>query len=221
MLENLRLDPTDATTRANMLANNDTNASNEAIANYFDPSGTAPQTGWSTVAVADVDTDFNIYTDPRINNAYVDTLVTSYGPAADADGKAKTGIYYNYCAATVGTYCYPENQSLGNANQDVGPANWRMPTGGGGGEYATLYSHYNTTQTATDPASLQYNLSTPLSGYYYGSSAGDRGHRGNFWSSTRLNGSSMYSLYVNGSIVLPSSHLDRLYGLSMRCVVGS
>ena len=109
MLENLRLDPTDATTRANMLANNDTNASNEAIANYFNPSGTAPQTGWSTVAVADVDTDFNSFTDPRINNAYVDThwILTTWTPNNNSNAIEK-GINNNQNVL----YKYTKNLNL-------------------------------------------------------------------------------------------------------------
>ena len=227
MLENLRLDPTDATTRANMLANNDTNASNEAIANYFNPSGTAPQTGWSTVAVADVDTGFSSYTDPMINNASVDTLVTSYGPAASG-GKAKVGIYYNYCAATVGTYCYAASASTGDASYDICPANWHMPTGGASGEYQSLCNAVyggectnSTSMTGTSPNSLQYVLSTPLSGYYGGSQATGHGSYGNFWSSTRSIDNDMYSLHVDSSSVNPQSSYGRSGGFSVRCVAGS
>ena len=225
MLDNLRLDPANQTTAANMNETN-TNATNTAIANYLGTTFT-PTTGWSTVAVADIDTGFDSYTEPMINNASLDYEVTSYGSAA-ISGNAKVGIYYNYCAATVGTYCYDRNSGVGNANYDLCPAGWRMPTGGANGEYQSLcnvvYGGVCTSgvsMIATDANSLQYNLSTPLSGYYYGSQANSRGNFGDFWSSTRYGstGNAMYYLLIFPSVVYPQyTSFNRDFGLAMRCV---
>jgi hypothetical protein len=233
MLDNLALDPTDSTTAQNLNAGN-TNATNEAIANYLNGGNSNNTTGWSTVAVADVDTDFQDsannyvggYTTPRINNVSKDTLVTSYGPAS-TNGQAKVGIYYNYCAATVGTYCYASDSGVDlpntdiDANQDLCPANWRMPTGGNNGEYLALLNKYGTTQDATSPASLQYNLSTPLSGRIFTSSAYGQDDWGYWWSSTYSDGISicMYDLVVNPSYV-DTGCGTRFEGHSMRCLVG-
>ena len=222
MLDNLALDPTDPTTAANMNANN-TNASQEAIANLLNGGSSTP--GWSSVAVTDVDTDFNNsgYMVPRINNASKDTLVTSYGSAA-INGQAKVGIYYNFCAASASTYCYASGNGVNipdtniDAPQDICPANWRMPTAGSGGEYTTLYNKYNTTEDSANSASLQYNLSTSLSGYYYGSSANSQGSWGSWWLSTYYMSYYMYTLEVNSARV-NSYHDYRNAGHSMRCLV--
>ena len=88
MLDNLALDPTDATTAANMSASN-TNATAEAITNYLNGGNTNNTAGWSSTAVVNATSDS--YIAPMINNASVDTLVTSYGLAA-VNGQAKVGI---------------------------------------------------------------------------------------------------------------------------------
>ncbi len=223
MLDNLALDPTDPTTAQNMNASN-TNATTEAITNLLN--GSSSTTGWSNVAVIDVDTNFYAgYTVPRINNASKDTLVTSYGPAS-TNGQAKVGIYYNYCAATVGTYCYAENGAnlpgtAIDAQMDVCPTGWRMPTGGDAGEYYNLAQKYSNTTAGID--SLQYDLSASLSGAYSVSSASGQNSNGGWWSSTYNaynNGRNMYGLLVSPTSVDPNSSngYNRGVGLPVRCL---
>ena len=219
MLDNLALDPTNATTAANMNASN-TNATAAAISNLLN--GGSSTTGWSSIAVADLDSGFTSYTAPMINNASKDTLVTSYGPAS-TNGQSRVGIYYNYCAASAGTYCYEDEQgvdvprTLIDAPQDLCPANWRMPTGGGPGEYYALAQKYGSDATNTN--SLQYNLSTPLSGVYNYSSAGYQDSRGYWWSSTYYGANDMYQLAVASTNVNLFAQGGRRYGSSMRCLV--
>ena len=221
MLDNLALDPTNSTTAANMNASN-TNATQEAINNLLN--GGSSTTGWSNTAVANITTNFSNDDSPRINNVSKDTLVTSYGPASTS-GQAKVGIYYNFCAASASTYCYASGQgvdvpdTITDAPQDICPANWRMPTGGNTGEYSTLAQKY--TNTATETNSLQYNLSTPLSGYYVSNAARDQGRNGFWWSSTYANSYYMRDLYVNPTYVQPAgSYVEsRGGGLSMRCLM--
>lgn len=228
MLDNLALDPTDSTTASNMNANN-TNASAEAINSYLNGGGST--TGWSNVAVVNKTSDWNdgvnAYTEPWVNNQSKNTLVTSYGPAS-TNGQAKVGVYYNYCAATVGTYCYGSENGVDipntdiDASQDICPAGWRMPTGGASGEYLALYNKYSSAMNATDTASLQYNLSTPLSGGFYGNSAYSHGNMGFWWSSSYADGTWMYKLDVNTgaySGVYPESQGARNAGFSVRCLV--
>ena len=223
MLDNLALDPTDPTTAANMNASN-TNATEEAINNLLN--GGSSTTGWSNTAVANVTTGFSnsdSYIQPRINNASKNTLVTSYGPAS-TNGQAKVGIYYNFCAASASTYCYAQESGVDkpdtiiDADQDICPANWRMPTGGDTGEYYKLGQKYG--NDATSNNSLQYNLSTPLSGGYgYGNSAYDQGIAGDWWSSTYGSNNLMYLLSVGPTYVIPNSLNDRNNGHSMRCLM--
>ena len=222
MLDNLALDPADATTAANMNESN-TNATAAAIINFLN--GGSSTTGWSNTAVANVTTNFNNndgYIQPRINNASKNTLVTSYGPAS-TNGQAKVGIYYNFCAASAGTYCYAQNSDVDkpdtiiDADQDICPANWRMPTGGNSGEYYTLAQKYGSDATNTN--SLQYNLSTSLPGSYANSSAYDQGSYGSWWSSTYYGSLNMYSLDVNLTTVSSTNGNMRHYGHSMRCLI--
>ena len=223
MLDNLALDPTDATTAANMNTSN-TNATQEAITNLLN--GGSTTAGWSNTAVANVTINFTNYSygfiQPRINNVSKDTLVTSYGPAS-TNGQAKVGIYYNFCAASASTYCYTEESGVDlpdtiiDAPQDICPANWRMPTGGNSGEYYALAQKYG--NDATNTNSLQYNLSTPLSGDYESSSVYDQGSRGYWWSSTFGNSFGMLGLHVELTNVLPSGGNTRSYGRSMRCLM--
>ena len=222
MLDNLALDPTNSTTASNMNASN-TNATQEAITNLLN--GGSTTAGWSNTAVANVTTNFSnndSYIQPRINNASKDTLVASYGPASTS-GQAKVGIYYNYCAASASTYCYAGGSGVDvpdtiiDAPQDICPANWRMPTGGNTGEYYSLAQKYGSDTSNTN--SLQYNLSTPLSGYYSGSSAGSQGSGGLWWSSTYSNSYGMYNLSVSPTSVFPNNYNSRNDGYSMRCLM--
>ncbi|MBR3353106.1 hypothetical protein IKG49_00685 [Candidatus Saccharibacteria bacterium] len=222
MLDNLALDPTDSTTAQNMNESN-TNATEEAIYNLLH--GGSTNTGWSNTAVANVTTNFDNndgYIQPRINNASKNTLVTSYG-SASTNGQAKVGLYYNYCAASASTYCYASRQGIDvpdtiiDAPQDICPANWRMPTGGKTGEYSTLAQKY--TNTATETNSLQYNLSTPLSGDYHGNAASVQGSYGIWWSSTYDSSDHMYRLGVEPTYVDPNNSSNRFYGQSMRCLL--
>ena len=220
MLDNLALDPTDSTTATNMNSNN-TNATTEAIANYL--YGGSSNTGWSNIAVRNVISGFANSAEPMINNVSKNTLVTSYGPASTS-GQAKVGIYYNYCAATVGTYCYAGNNGVDvpdtiiDAPQDVCPANWRMPTGGDTGEYFALMQEYGSV-IATSNNSLQYNLSTPLSGTYYYIHEGNQGSNGYWWSSTYNDGNNMYALGGSASTITNFGYC-RDCGSTMRCLVG-
>ena len=223
MLENLALDPTDATTASNMNESN-TNASAEAIDNLLHGGSTI--TDWGNTAIANVTTGFlGGYTEPRINNVNKDLLVTSYGPAS-TNGQAKVGIYYNFCAASAGTSCGSVN--IANASvdvtQDICPANWRIPTGGYGGEdvseYQVLIQAYNTDAISVN--SLQYNLSLPLSGHFYDEPpALDLNSRGEWWSSTPTGASMkvMHQLTANKTSVTSYGDEDSDEGLSMRCLV--
>ena len=221
MLDNLRLDLTDSDVLNNTTASN-TNASATSLGYLKNGGGTtsdqyptAPLNNetWSSSSQ-------NFYSVPMTISTYKDQTTTSYG-----NGSGKIGIYYNYCAASAGSYCYGNGTSAGtssgNATEDLCPAGWRMPTGGSSGEYNSLYGYYNTTQTATNTASLQYNLSTPRSGYFYSGSAVNQGSNGYFWSSTRYNDTSMYYLRVDSSSVYPAIDYSRLVGISLRCLLDS
>ena len=181
LLDNLRLDLSDADTLANVTETN-TNASTTSLGYLKNGGGTTSDKYAITGVVEWTDSPTYAsgysYSDPLIATSgsgwSKDTTTTSYG-----NGSGKIGVYYNYCAASAGSYCYGNGTSWGtssgNASEDLCPAGWRMPTGSTAGEHGILYNIYNTTTTATDTASLQYNLSTPLSGSFGSGSAHNQG----------------------------------------------
>ena len=229
LLDNLRLDPT-SVNLANLIGN--TNASTQTLT-YFKNgggSGQYPATGVNTTWTSSSD---NKQVEPKVVTTYKDTTVTSYGA-----GSGKVGVYYNYCAASAGSYCYDSTIDGGNASEDICPAGWRMPTGGDYGEYRSLCTAYNgsecagnpnkTSMDATSASSFQYNLSTPLSGFFSSGSAGSQGTFGAFWSSSQYPGNAQIgyvamavmttradNVYASGEY-LPQSM--RAHGRSVRCV---
>jgi hypothetical protein len=163
------------------------------------------------VAEWDSEHTTDYYNRVSVNADSKNTTVESYGL-----GSGKVGVYYNYCAASAGSYCYDQSAAPEgtNASQDICPAGWRMPTGGNTGEYQALYAAYSSNAT-----NFRNALSTPLSGDFYSGSARYQGTDGDFWSSTRYGNNNMYYLGVNSSRVYPQFYGGRTYGFSVRCLL--
>ena len=149
------------------------------------------------------------FTTAGINTSEKDTVQSASGSSP----AGKIGVFYNYCAASAGTYCAASDSGSGNAEHDICPKGWRMPTGGDSGEYQALYTAYS-----SNVANFQSALVTPISGYFNSGSANGQGSYGRFWSSTRNAGSYMYELYVDSSDVYPTNRSGRYAGNSVRCV---
>ncbi|MBR3253834.1 InlB B-repeat-containing protein, partial [Candidatus Saccharibacteria bacterium] len=223
MLDNLRFD---IVAHKDDISSSNTNITNSATLTSLKSGNRSAGNNYATAGVSYWGT--NSYSAPQIaiqgkneddNEWDSNTTATSYG-----NGSGKIGVYYNYCAASAGSYCYSKNaapEDDTSASQDICPAGWRMPTSGNSGEYAALLTAYNNNETATDTGSLQYNLSTPLSGHFYYGSAYLQDLYGRFWSSTRHDGSYMYYLYVSSSYVNPQYGYsgDRDYGFPVRCLL--
>ena len=219
MLDNLRLDLGNTTVLNNTTASN-TNASATSL-NYMKNGGGTTSDKYPTAKINNVawtSSSQNYYSIPMTvssGNGWTKDTVASvkYG-----SGSGKIGVYYNYCAASAGSYCYgngkSEGTSSGNAEEDICPAGWRMPTGGSSGEYQALYTAYS-----SDATNLKTALSTPLSGSFYDGSASVQGSSGYFWSSARSNDGSMYYLGVYSSDVFPHSGGSRNFGNSVRCLL--
>ena len=172
---------------------------------------------------------FTGYTEAHINAAYKNTQLDEqyrYGL-----GSGKIGTYYNYCAVSGGTYCYAKGDGVDIPNTDIDspydvcPVGWRMPTGGATGEYQMLCDDYygascveSTPMDATNVDSLQYGLSLPLSGRFYGDEQRSVGAYGGIWSSTYLSGNAMFRPGITASIVTPTNFNDRYDGRTIRCL---
>ncbi|MBQ2695056.1 hypothetical protein IJG04_00235, partial [Candidatus Saccharibacteria bacterium] len=153
------------------------------------------------------------------------TPATINGTTSIAQGKI--GVYYNYCAASAGSYCWgngtsttgspssdPNTSSLRDIASDICPYGWRLPTGGSSGEFQNLYTQYSSNAT-----NFQTALVTPLSGYFHSGKAYNQGDRGYFWSSTwGGNTTHMWLLTINSSSVSPSNSSNRYFGFSVRCI---
>ena len=218
MLDNLRLD---LVANKDALSSANTNATDAGL-DYLKGTSTGTASDqYATAAVAYWTSSYS-YSAPLIAiKDASDTAGTGWNPNSVAsvtygDGSGKIGVYYNYCAASAGSYCYSNAAPDGtNASQDICPAGWRMPTGGSSGEYRALYTAYS-----SNAIDFRNALSTPLSGYFNGS-AFNLGSYGIFWSSTRGNGSNMNSLYVDSSGVTSPYGNARLFGYSVRCLLMS
>ena len=222
LLDNLRLDLTNSTVKANLSATN-TNASNTTL-NYLKNGGGANSDQYAmTGATATWNNSRYRYSGPKIaasgtgNNGDW-TKDTEVPLAMGQSGSGKIGIYYNYCAASAGSYCYGNATTgsgtpSGNATEDICPAGWRIPTGGSNGEYQALYTAYS-----SDRAAFVNALRTPISGYFY-SGASSQSSIGYFWSSTYSSSSSMYDLYVATSGFSAQYSSSRYNGYSTRCIL--
>ena len=128
-------------------------------------------------------TDFSKVTSPMINTEYANASATSYG---FSDGKI--GVYYNYCAASAGTYCDATTPG-GNAEYDICPAEWRLPAGS---EYQSLIDVY-----ASNYEDFMAAFSIVLSGGFHASSPYSQSTQFAIWSSTYYDGIHMKYLLVS------------------------
>lgn len=224
LLDNLALDLTNPTVLNGMNENN-THASNTTLGYLKGTTTGTTSDQYATAKVANWTYSYS-YSAPLVNMTNKDVVPTSYNGTDDpmkdrvVAGSWKVGGYYNYCAASAGSYCYGNGTSAGtpsgNATEDICPKGWRMPTTGNSGEYQTLYS--NTNYNPNDK--YREALRLPLSGYFYNGSARNQGSDGHWWSSTRYGSIHMYFLLAYTSSIDPFNSNGRDRGLSVRCVLG-
>ena len=171
---------------------------------------------------------------------YIDTNVQTSIAAATFNGWRKTagslnmddgefisnsdstyGTLYNYYAASGGAISGSTNEN--NAAGDICPSGWRLPTGGGNGEYATLIndSSYNTPLKITSSVA-NGGAAFKTSGLF--TDAGPKEHGslsfglGFYWTSTRYDDSNMHRFYLDSS-GFANNYGDRSYGYAIRCIV--
>ena len=219
MLDNLRLDPTNPNTAANMNEQN-TNAPAEAVYNYLHGGNSSGNTGWSENAVANVNIGFSSYVNPIINNANKGDIAINYG-----NGSGKIGVYYNYCAASIGTICSQTNAL--SIEYDICPYAWRIPSGAGGsqaadGDYGMLYYSYRNALPSQDDA-FRSALSITLSGAMGNNNGYGVNSFSRIWSSIAVDTSNnSWYLYVDSSRVEPTGfNATREDGYSVRCILSS
>lgn len=244
MLDNLALDLT-ALTQAELYGTGDdagklTNASDTTLGYLKNGGGSSPYTtnvvtNWVTadyynrafIAVSSTTTNrlcYNAYcvNDPSSGQWSYDSVTSATINGVTSIAQGKIGVYYNYCAASAGSYCYSSSSSSGNLAEDICPAGWHIPDALNTSDvdakgYMTLYSSYSN-GSPSQVGAFQTALSTPLSGYFYSGKAYQQGYKGHFWSSTRYDNAPMSTIVVDASTVT-ESNLGRDRGASVRCMV--
>ena len=191
MLDNMRFDPTEVPLG---VMKDKTNAPNEYLEYMKKGNGSSdkyPDNGVSVIESQDFNSE-STYRSAQIASQYKDTVVEG----TPGLGSGKVGIHYNYCAASGGTYCYPDNNTdYGNATYDICPAGWRLPAGASSrdvyNEYQILYNALrgessSNTDDQTSRAFVEA-LSLPMSRYNGQITSGNAG----YWLSAYSNYSEM------------------------------
>lgn len=140
-----------------------------------------------------------------------------YIPLTGTDSTSGTpyGTLYNYFAASAGTISGDTNSD--NAQYDICPAGWRLPTGGESGEFQTLYSKYNT-NTLMRASIENAGAAFALAGLFGSNTPAAQGSIGRYWSSTRRDIRVMHLLILDTSDVSPIDYNSRSGGYAIRCV---
>lgn len=220
LLDNLELDLTAAGASERITASN-TNASATSLDALFNGVPGGGQDGnLAHAAVSSGNAGWSKSdSEPIIATTYNGQSVSDITSAPVGSDWA-IGTYYNYCAASAGSYCYDYSSSA-DATEDICPSGWRMPTGGSGGEYQALYDEF---QSEDSPSLAFINaLRLPFSGRAneYVESYDRVGSYGYFDSSSLNDGSGMYvAETINAeyiSVTTSSSYRD--YGNSVRCIM--
>ena len=158
-----------------------------------------------TITPADSDVVSN-YTIPASSLSNFSSYDTSNAYMDNNDGG-----FYTWYTATAGTGTY--SMSSGNTSVSICPKGWRLPTGGSGGEFQTLYNNYNPSS-----ALRSHPVNLTLSGNVNSSSRNNQGSYGYYWSSTVYSSDYAYGLYLDSSTVFPADYHVKYSGFSVRCI---
>ncbi|MBR5647364.1 hypothetical protein IKW73_00255 [Candidatus Saccharibacteria bacterium] len=224
LLDNLALDLVEVSLES---LQGKTNASDETLSylkgNSTRNQSTDPNGNYPTAGVSYWGYD-NSYTAPLISVSAVDSAYTS-DPIYEASDW-KYGAYYNYCAASAGSYCCNWGKGTVDATEDICPAGWRMPTGGVGGEFQTLGNAITNTDGTYFDDSEQDHLfrrvtHLSMGGWIYSGSFSFQGSGAYVWSSSYQSGenSMMNILFVDGSYGVGLTNRNNVaFGSAVRCI---
>ena len=236
MQDNLALDPTDSST-ASTIDNSNTNADSTALFALFNGNRSQGEQ-YSTAGVSSTEEAYSLYL-PYIYKTYKDEVLAD---ALDIEQNWKSGIYYNFCAASAGSACYSSYVAVDkpdtyiDAENDICPSSWRLPIGGAeDNEIDTVYSYYTENNSINN---IRLALRLPLSGSYgakmsggtYKATRNDINKSGGFWTSTYIAESSFNNdtyrwigadYYVSIQPSAAGFRRDKPYrydGYSIRCI---
>ncbi|MBO4812806.1 hypothetical protein J5491_01525, partial [Candidatus Saccharibacteria bacterium] len=217
-LDNMRLNLSLSTTLSNVTASN-TNATDTSITKLKSGGGTTSDK-YPTAKINNVSwtsSSQNYYSIPMSVYTFGSNNLHTVASTTYGKGSGRFGVYYNFCAASAGSYCYGNGTSAGtssgNATEDLCPTGWRLPTGNTTGEYQSLYTAYSSNTT-----NFLNAISTSLTGHFNSGTQTATGY-GNWWTSTRNANDKMYDLHTDSTPSVSNSNAYvRSYGFSIRCV---
>ena len=211
MLDNLRLDPSETPIGA---LKNRTNANSQSIISLKNGGGTSPLSTGAFEPTTQYFTE--AYTTPAAITSNKDRVIDGT-PGA---GSGKAGVFYNFCAASAGSYCYDSNadtSGIAIATSDICPAGWRMPTGGDNGEYKALLDAVSTSESEPENAiKFRTALSIPLAGRGDDYQEGDYGY---LWTSTNAGAHEMIITQVGSDSALFTEDKERSTARPLRCIM--
>lgn len=158
-------------------------------------------------------------------------LPRAYGPVPGDTGSGATnyGYLYNFAAATAGET--RTTLTTGNAQYSICPANWRLPSGGGGAgnDFGDLDIAFGGTGNAMwngEPSSAKWQPSGPFrgsfSGFWFDGFVG-QGDAGSLWSASvnPVSPDNAYDAHFEPSFVLPGDYAfgGRYNGVGVRCLL--
>lgn len=188
-------------------------------------------TGAITLTPADSDVASN-FTLPQLttSGATEYDLPRAYGPVPGDTGSGSTnyGYLYNFSAATAGET--QASLATGNAQYSICPANWRLPTAGGGSgnDLGDLDISFGGTGNGVESGEAniaKWQPSGPFRGSFSGGWNGSfyvQGDAGGLWSASATPGYSGSAFYANfdPSLVYPGDDsVDRYFGFGVRCLL--
>ena len=135
----------------------------------------------------------------------------------DSTSDTNYGTLYNFYATSAGTITGWSNYD--NAQYDICPAGWRLPTGGyNTGEFSALNSRYPNNMLMGKPIT-EGGAAFSLAGVFNYGAPSSQGSDGRYWSSTQASDTTMYMHYLSSSYSGAVSGSGREYGNSIRCIV--
>ncbi len=250
MTENLRLNNEATITTANTQSNNGsfggvfTSLPQSVDATWSSNTSNNLYTGLTVYTLPQLNTN---NTNIGGKNASGTDLSISHNTSNDHVQWYSYGNYYSWAAAIADTTAHNTNNEIVTSTS-ICPTGWRLPIGGqstvnttgdlyiltktlmDGTEPNNTNNGYSYYQGTVDGVDLGATASSSLrnypnnfiySGYWYGSSATNRGSYGYYWSSSAYYSSSAYRLIFSSSNVYPgTSGSSKRYGFSVRCVAG-
>lgn len=208
MTENLRLDPSAVAFTA-------TNT-NGPTTTFIDE---APLSHDATILCK---TDSSACIDQVLFNANNINRGGSLAPSPDGDDDNSSwysyGMMYGWYTATAGNGKY--ETASGNVVGDICPVGWRLPTGGGSGEFMSLTNAVGGENNMVKNNNL---LAFPnnfiYSGDYNYNTSGGRGTYGRYWSATPVNRAKAYRLGVaSTNWVTPDGSWNKWDAFAVRCI---